>query len=338
MNSALSNLLLYPFDKGIIDQPSDNSVNLFVNCTPTLSVKLADSISFYASHRRLWECQGSNVLDDIPDKKYDHVFLTMPKNKVEAFYLLSIVSKCLKSNGVAIVVASNDMGGKNLSKWMDEFGFNGECYSKNKCRIYIGKIENLSNVKIEKSYKDGVIQLFNFQDEKYYTQAGIFGWNKVDTGSKLLLENIDDPLKGSGADFGCGYGFLSYKVLSAKHEIKKLHLIDIDIRAISCSRLNTEKFIDEVDIEYHGFDLTLGTPFKEKLDFIVMNPPFHEGKLEKKSLGVSMIETAYGALKKNGALYMVANKQLPYEKTLEKFYKVEKLTEQQGFKVFKALR
>ena len=52
-----------------------------------------------------------------------------------------------------------------------------------------------------------------------------------------------------------------------------------------------------------------------------------------------MIKTAYDMLGKYGALFMVANNHLPYEKILEQlFFKVEILTQEKGFKIFKALK
>ena len=52
-----------------------------------------------------------------------------------------------------------------------------------------------------------------------------------------------------------------------------------------------------------------------------------------------LIRVASHALKPGGQLFMVANRQLPYERTLaQAFSKVTKLREEQGFKVFWARR
>jgi 16S rRNA (guanine1207-N2)-methyltransferase len=73
------------------------------------------------------------------------------------------------------------------------------------------------------------------------------------------------------------------------------------------------------------------------VDCIVMNPPFHDGRVGDPKIGQSFIENAAQNLKRKGVLYMVANRHLPYERTLSKYFEdVEMLAEQDGFKVIKA--
>ena len=92
-------------------------------------------------------------------------------------------------------------------------------------------------------------------------------------------------------------------------------------------------------VEYQWNDLTCKPDIKQLLDFVVMNPPFHSGKKTDSDIGLKFIENAAACLKKNGTLYMVANAHLPYEKLLEKlFFSVEKMTEEQGFKIYKAIK
>ena len=73
--------------------------------------------------------------------------------------------------------------------------------------------------------------------------------------------------------------------------------------------------------------------------FVVMNPPFHDGGAEDRSLGAAFIAAAARALKPGGRLLMVANRHLPYEAPLrEAFGKVALLAETGGYKVHEARR
>ena len=73
------------------------------------------------------------------------------------------------------------------------------------------------------------------------------------------------------------------------------------------------------------------------LDFIVMNPPFHEDGAETKALGQDFIRAAHTALRRSGALWLVANRHLPYEAVLGSLFPtVEVRAEAQGFKVLEA--
>ncbi|MCF7675277.1 MAG: methyltransferase, partial [Akkermansiaceae bacterium] len=56
---------------------------------------------------------------------------------------------------------------------------------------------------------------------------------------------------------------------------------------------------------------------RETYDAIVVNPAFHRGRETAVDLGVAFIHAAAAALRRGGSLYLVANRQLPYESVLE---------------------
>ena len=75
------------------------------------------------------------------------------------------------------------------------------------------------------------------------------------------------------------------------------------------------------------------------LDFIVMNPPFHDTGNEDKSLGKTFIKRASEALKKSGVCWIVANRHLPYEDVLDQHFKSwRNVSDEQGYKVIEAIK
>ena len=72
---------------------------------------------------------------------------------------------------------------------------------------------------------------------------------------------------------------------------------------------------------------------------VVMNPPFHTSRSADPTLGQGFIASAARNLTRNGSLWMVANRHLPYEATLsEVFARVEEVAGDNRFKVFHASR
>jgi 16S rRNA (guanine1207-N2)-methyltransferase len=72
---------------------------------------------------------------------------------------------------------------------------------------------------------------------------------------------------------------------------------------------------------------------------VVMNPPFHTGREGDPELGRAFITAARRCLRPKGTVYMVANRHLPYETTLEQcFAKVLELPGNGRFKLFQASR
>ena len=165
----------------------------------------------------------------------------------------------------------------------------------------------------------------------YLSQPGI-AWDKMVKGSALLASHLPDKLKGTGADFGVAT-YLSDVVLRAYTGVKMLYCIEADHNALSCAKDNLAEYADRTGFIWG--DLTHFTERLKPLDWVVMNPPFHEGKAADSEIGKAFISTAHRCLRKNGQLYMVANNHLPYENHLkEMFFKVEKAAEGSGFKMF----
>jgi 16S rRNA (guanine1207-N2)-methyltransferase len=77
----------------------------------------------------------------------------------------------------------------------------------------------------------------------------------------------------------------------------------------------------------------------DHLDFVVTNPPFHEGGAEDPSLGRAFIARAADVLRPGGTLWLVANAHLPYEAILRAAFRTVNVAVQaSGFRVYEARR
>lgn len=164
----------------------------------------------------------------------------------------------------------------------------------------------------------------------FSTYPGVFSADGPDPGSRALLAHLP-VLSGRIADLGAGWGFLSQTILQ-NDSVSELHLVEADNDAISCARQN----ISDARARFHWSDVTTWAP-KIKMHAVVMNPPFHEGRKGKPELGQAFIQTAARILMPKGQLYMVANRHLPYETTLQAaFSKITSINTSGRFKVIVA--
>ena len=251
------------------------------------------------------------------------------KQKEETYALIASAWDEIEIGESFQIVQSNELGGKSLEKRLGKLFSQVDAESYDKARhIILTKTKDEPDVLDEwRSYN----QLSYCTDIGFYSMPGIFGWNKIDKGSELLLTHLSE-LKGVGADFGCGYGYLTKHILNTYDKIETLYAYDIDDRAVMACGKN----IDDPRVIIRQQDCTEIISGLQKLDFIVMNPPFHDGSFESKELGQKFIENAARHLKPKGRLWMVANTHLPYEKILAKNFKsFKKIFEDQGFKIFK---
>ncbi len=167
----------------------------------------------------------------------------------------------------------------------------------------------------------------------YLTAPGVFSADGIDPASAALAAALPAKLGQSVADFGAGWGYLSAQILT-RPDIAALHLVEADHAALDCARAN----LDDTRAKFYWADATAWTS-PERLDTVVMNPPFHTSRNADPSLGQSFIAAAARALKPVGHLWIVANRHLPYEATLAgHFADTTEVAGNGGFKVLHAQR
>ena len=138
-------------------------------------------------------------------------------------------------------------------------------------------------------------------------------------------------LSGKGADLGCGLGVLSHAVL-ASDKVTALQLIDIDRRAIDMAKRN----IEDDRVRWLWADARTAKDLTG-LDFVVMNPPFHEGGLENQALGQTFVQRAAAILRNGGTCWLTANRHLPYEAILKPLFRHgSMIAEADGYKIYQA--
>ncbi|MBL4589571.1 MAG: class I SAM-dependent methyltransferase [Alphaproteobacteria bacterium] len=271
------------------------------------------------------------------DVRYDACFVLLPKQAEQSLYDIASALMHLEDNGTLILCAAKNAGGARLQKILKAFGLEVlQSFSKNHCKsVVTRKTTTLKLDTVKYCLEKGAPKP---NQHGYLVKPGVFGWNKIDTGSELLARHIPNYLKDTGADFGCGYGYLTDQVFLKNHEVTHMTCLDVDYHAVESCKINLEKRHKDRSYNVIWSDLTKECPV-EHLGFIVMNPPFHEGKDHDMSLGKNMITAAHKALGQYGELYMVANNHLPYENILnDLFFQVEVLAQEKGFKIFKALK
>ena len=112
----------------------------------------------------------------------------------------------------------------------------------------------------------------------------------------------------------------------------RLDLVESDHFALDCAKRN----VSDLRAEFHWAD---ARDWNGVYDAVVMNPPFHTGREGDPDLGRAFITAARRCLRPKGTVYMVANRHLPYETTLEQcFAKVLELPGNGRFKLFQASR
>lgn len=270
---------------------------------------------------------GSGKLEDQAEGSLKEMVVLAPPGTVERRYVTALALRTLAPGRVLTILAPKDKGGSRLAKELKAFGCDvGEASRRHYRICSCTRPAELAG--IEEALAEGAPRF----DEGLgsWTQPGVFSWNRLDPGSALLGRNLP-VLSGKGADFGCGLGILSRTIL-ASPKVTHLAMVDLDRRATEMAARN----IQDPRADIRWADLRSAVPLTG-LDFVVMNPPFHDGGAEDQSLGQSFIRRAAESLRPGGVLWLVANRHLPYEGVLKSlFRRVTLKVEGSGYKVYEA--
>ena len=271
---------------------------------------------------------GAEAIDAVEEGSLDQLAMLAPPGVAERRYALALALRSLKPGAPMTVLAPKDKGGSRLKKELEAFG----CVVSDMPKAH-HRICTCQRPPAVQSLDEAIAAGAPRPIEPYglWSQPGVFSWDRLDPGTALLMQTLPS-LVGKGADFGCGIGYLARAVLDAA-AVTRLDLIDLDRRAVDCARRNVE----DARVALHWADATSSAVALADLDFVVMNPPFHDGGAEDRNLGQAFIRRAAAVLRKSGVLWLVANRHLPYEGVLgEHFAAVAVRAEASGFKVFEA--
>ncbi|RRN63025.1 class I SAM-dependent methyltransferase [Caulobacter sp. 602-1] len=269
---------------------------------------------------------GSRDVASVPDESFTAVTVRAPAGAVERRFVLAQALRILAPGGRMTAFAPKDRGGLRLKKELEALGCEVGESARRHNRICL-VVRPAAPKALDEAIAAGAPR--QIAENGLWTQPGVFSWDRLDAGTNALLQVLP-PFAGVGSDFGAGIGLLALNVL-ASPKVTKLTLVELDRRALDLARRN----VADPRADFVWGDVRQ-TELKD-LDFIVSNPPFHEGGGEDKTLGQAFIASAAAALRKGGVLWMVANRHLPYEAILgESFAKVGLVAEGGGYKVFEA--
>ncbi len=172
---------------------------------------------------------------------------------------------------------------------------------------------------------------YNYKDYKFlfWSDIGVFSKNKIDFGSRVLVEAILKEAKSgiSILDVGCGYGFIG--ITLAKVLSSKVDLCDINLRAVHLAKMN----VKENKVAANVFSSNIYDNINNKYDLIVSNPPIRAGK----NIVIDILVGAKEFLNNEGEVWCVIRKDQgakSIEKILKEHYLCKIVEKTKGFFVF----
>ncbi|MDA8585932.1 methyltransferase [Rhodobacteraceae bacterium] len=319
----LSLRLSLALDEGELALPEDGTIAVFAPLPGTdLSALPKDRVEVISRHFPVHSSfQSLGYATKVKaDGPYAMVIACLPRAKAEA---RAIIAEALeRTTGLVVIDGQKTDGIESMLKELKKRGSVGNVIVKAH-----GKLFTLAHAECA----DWVAKSSEIARENgapFQTAPGVFSADGIDPGSEALIKALPHPLSGHVIDLGAGWGYLSDALLTHP-KIKALHLVEADHAALTAARAN----ITDPRARFHWAD-ALHFATDTPVDHVITNPPFHTGRSADPGLGQAFIQAAARLLKPRGHLWLVANRHLPYERTLEDaFREVRTLAQTPSYKI-----
>ena len=266
----------------------------------------------------------------------DWLIINMPRQKKLLDMLLACAAPLLAAGGILWLAGEKRAGIKSADKHLKKYF------------TEVRKLDNARHCTLFEAIKP--IQMETFRPSAHREQwslrcghsditvvsyPGIFAHGRLDAGTSFLLESISGlDIRGEVLDFGCGAGVIG-SCIAANNPNAVVTYLDTNALALrSC-----QESMDTNGQTGHILASDGLSELRESYDFVISNPPIHAGVKTDNRMSLRLLESVHQYIKPDGRMIIVANRHLPYEKSLaQTFRRVSELAANDHFKVISAQR
>ena len=306
---------------------------LLVGLDPTGRVAAAVAARGATVHEWLrWARAGAAAAQPWPSATGARVgTLRLPKGREALEMALQALVEATAPGALLLVYGANDEGARSCAPLLEaRLEQVHTVLTKRHCRVWQGRRPDHTPIRGLEAWLTRSALETPAGDAELWSAPGLFAHGRLDNATGLLLESL--PPIGPGArvlDYGCGAGAIGWAI-RAQQPGTRLTLLDRDALAIHCAIRNLPEATQRLG---DGFAALSG----ERFDWIVSNPPLHEGKSNAPRLLVDFVRGAAAHLAPGGTIVLVTHRSGPAAKLLaEHFRECEVLRETRSTRVWLA--
>jgi len=284
------------------------------------------------------EVRLSDCASAVRDVAFDVVATHLPRGKAIARQFIADAAAVLRPGGRLYLAGHKQSGIKPFVAYAQEvFGNGGVIALKKGYRVTVC-IKDDGTVVPETDYhhwREFAAEV-NGQTYRFVSKPGVFSWDNLDAGTRVLVETMKIRPGDTILDLGCGCGIIGL-IAATRAQQGRVYLADSSFVAVEAAR-RTLALNGVTNGEVHLSDGT-ATLRDVRFDVVVTNPPFHQERRTDYNVAHQFIRDAANVLQRRGRLYVVANRFIRYERQMsENFYEVSVVYEDNLYRVLLARR
>lgn len=276
-----------------------------------------------------------NALPDQP-RRFSRIVYRISKEKSVVHHCINHAMRHLAEGGELLLIGGKQDGIKSIGKNA------GAAFG---CRNAIKKVATAYRVTLpavaelpddawlpDNDYAE--LRQVQHGNMTFYSKPGVFGWDKIDKGSVLLvgvLPKVFGDMKGATSvlDLGCGWGYLM--LATRDMDIARRVAVDNNMAAVAAARRN----FSDAGLTVETLADDAGSQLRERFDLLLCNPPFHQGFAVSERLTRHFLAAAARVSRRSTRAIFVVNQFIPLERLAPEYFgNCRLLAEGSGFNVF----
>lgn len=274
---------------------------------------------------------------DLEAGSFDSVLFRVSKERAVSHHIINQASVLLKRGGILMLSGEKTDGVKTYTGHASKL-FGDSCQPKKKGNYYLSRLTKYSDdgkLLDDKNYL-ALRSISGPDNLPLQSKPGIFGWNKIDQGSALLINQFPQFVASFGEanrpqsllDLGCGYGFLA--CAAAQQGFEQVTATDNNAAALNACTKN----FAALKVAGAVISGDAGSQLEERFDAIICNPPFHQGFNIDSELTAKFLTASKRLLAPKGRALFVVNNFIALEKkALDYFPRVREVARSGSFKL-----
>lgn len=274
--------------------------------------------------------QGINsIFNDVDFSAYPipptHIYIRISKEKPVTHHSINQAASLLGEHGFLHLAGYKNEGIKTYAqKALALFGNASKLHKQKDAHIvHLSQPQNCTPLDTQNYTQLRTIG--HYKNIALMSKPGVFGFEKLDEGSLLLLESAEEFLTANQhqpikqLDLGCGYGLLTFG--SAHWGAEQLTATDNNAAALAATQATSAAN----QIPVHIIAADAGQSVAGKYDTILCNPPFHQGFDISADLTDKFLRSASQKLAPKGIAFFVVNSFIGLEKKAAPYFGQQQL-------------